>query len=116
MSHAASDGRRLDRACRYRVDGRTPTSTFWTMIPVGDDGQSIARPDGPPGFQSHRIARANDGSLQLYFSKSLSPLNWVELTGDGSFSLLLTLYDTVIFSGVGASETTSLPAIIREAC
>jgi hypothetical protein len=111
-----SDGRRLDRACRYRVDGRTPTSTSWTLIPVGDDDRDIARADGPAGFQSTRIARATDGSMQLYFSKTLSPLNWVELTGDGPFSLVLTLYDTVIFSGVGASETNALPSIIREAC
>ena len=111
-----SDGRRLDRACRYRVDGRTPTSTFWTLIPVDARGATIARPDGPPGFHSNRIARANDGSMQLYFSRSLSPLNWVELTGDGPFSLVLTLYDTVIFSGVGSSETAALPSIIRESC
>lgn len=111
-----SDGRKLDRACRYRVDGHTPTSTFWTLIPVDAADASIARPDGPPGFHSNRIARANDGSMQLYFSKTLAPLNWVELTGDGPFSLVLTLYDTVIFSGVGSSETTTLPSIIREAC
>lgn len=111
-----SDGRRLERACRYRIDGRTPTSTFWTLIPVDERYASVARPDGPPGFQSNRIARANDGSMQLYFSKGLSPLNWIELTGDGPFSLVLTLYDTVIFSGVGASEATALPSIIRETC
>ncbi|MEO7222494.1 MAG: DUF1214 domain-containing protein, partial [Devosia sp.] len=109
-------GQKLDRACRYRVDGRTPTSTFWTLIPVEDDDRSIARSDGPPGFHSHRIARANDGAMQLYFGKDLSALNWLELTGDGSFSLVLTLYDTVIFSGVGSSETTALPSITRESC
>lgn len=111
-----SDGRRLDRACRYRVDGLTPTSTFWTLIPTDDRGATIARPDGPPGFHSNRISRAPDGSMQLYFSKALSPLNWIEITGDGSFNLVLNLYDTVIFSGVGSSETTMLPSIIMESC
>lgn len=111
-----SDGRRLDRACRYRVDGSTPTSTFWTLIPVDEHDAGIARPDGPPGFHSGRISRANDGSMQLYFSKTLAPLNWIELTGDGPFSLVLTLYDTVIFSSVGSTETATLPSIIRESC
>lgn len=110
-----SDGRPLDRACRYRVDGRTPTSTFWTLVPIDAQWNSIARPDGPPGFHSARVARADDGSLQLYVSKTLSPLNWIEITGDGAFSLVLTLYDTAFFSGVGTSET-SLPSIIREGC
>jgi hypothetical protein len=111
-----SDARRLDRNCRYRVDGHTPTSTFWTLLAVDETNGSIARADGPPGFHSNRISRANDGSMQLYFGKALSALNWIELTGDGPFKLVLTLYDTVIFSGVGASETTTLPSIIRESC
>lgn len=110
-----SDGTPLDRACRYRIDGLTPTATFWTLVPVDPNGQTVARPDGPPGFQSARIARAADGSMQLYVSKTLSPLNWLEVVGDGPFSLILTLYDTAIFSGVGASEA-ALPSIIREAC
>ncbi len=111
-----SDGRLLDRTCRYRIDGRTPTATFWTLVPVDDAGVSIARKDGPPGFQSNRIARANDGSVQLYISKTLSPLNWLEIAGSGPYSLVLSLYDTVIFSSIGATETIALPSIIREAC
>jgi hypothetical protein len=111
-----SDGRPLDRACRYRIDGRTPTATFWTLVPVDAQWASIARADGPPGFQSNRVARANDGSLQLYVSPTLSPLNWLEVAGTGPFSLVLSLYDTVIFSTVGSTETVSLPSIIREAC
>ena len=111
-----SDGRALDRACRYRIDGRTPTATFWTLVPVDATGGSIARPDGPPGFQSNRIARANDGSMQLYVGRELSPLNWLETVGDGPFSLILSLYDTAVFSAVGAAETVALPSIIRETC
>ena len=111
-----SDGRTLDRACRYRVDGRTPTATFWTLVPVDAKGASIARPDGPQGFHSTRVARANDGSMQLYISRTLSPLNWLEVVGDGPFALVLSLYDTAIFSAVGATETATLPSIIREGC
>jgi hypothetical protein len=111
-----SDGRPLDRACRYRIDGRTPTATFWTLVPVDAQGATIARPDGPPGFHSNRVARANDGSMQLYVSRSLSPLNWIEVVGEGSFSLVLSLYDTVIFSAVGTTETLTLPSVIREDC
>ena len=110
-----SDGQPLSRACRYRIDGNTPTATFWTLVPTAPDGAMIARADGPPGFQSARIARANDGSAQLYVSKSLAPLNWLEITGDGPFQLLLTLYDTTVFSSAGTGDN-SLPSIIREAC
>lgn len=111
-----SDGRQLDRSCLYRVDGRTPTATFWTLVPVDERGASIARAGGPVEFQSNRIARSNDGSMQLYVGRKLSPLNWIETDGDGPFSLVLSLYDTVLFSSVGTSETSALPSIIRESC
>ena len=110
-----SDGQRLDRNCRYRIDGTTPVSTFWTLTPLGPGNEIITRPDTPPSFNSTRVARATDGSLQLYVSKSLSPRNWLEIAGDGPFSLMLTLYDTSSFAGVG-SEQARLPSIIREAC
>jgi len=110
-----SDGQPLDRNCRYRIDGNTPTATFWTLIPTDTHGASIARAGGPEGFNSARLARANDGSIELYVSRSLAPLNWVEISGSGPFWLILTLYDTSLFSGIGSNQTT-LPAIIREAC
>lgn len=110
-----SDGAPLDRDCRYRIDGTTPVATFWTLVPVDADNVVITRPDAPLAFNSTRVARATDGSLQLYVSKSLSPRNWLEITGEGPFALVLTLYDTTTFSGSGATPA-SLPAIIREAC
>lgn len=110
-----SDNRPLDRACTYRIDGRTPTATFWTIVPTGPDGGSVSRADGPPGFQSTRIARAGDGSLQLYVGPSPRPLNWLETTGTGHFTLVLSLYDTVFLTGIAASES-GLPSIIREQC
>jgi hypothetical protein len=110
-----SDGQRLDRKCRYRIDGSTPIATFWTIVPVGPDGSIITRPDGPTAFNSMRVARATDGSLQLYVSETLSPRNWLEIVGEGPFSLVLTLYDPTSFAGVG-SAAASLPAIIRESC
>ncbi|MBI4923884.1 MAG: DUF1214 domain-containing protein [Devosia nanyangense] len=115
VAGADSDGRKLDRACRYRIDGTTPVSTFWTLVPTTPDGAGIARPDGPPGFHSARLSRADDGSMQLYVSRTLSPLNWLEITGDGPFQLVLTLYDTTALSGTATGQF-SLPAIIRESC
>ncbi len=111
-----SDNRRLDRACRYRIDGRTPPARFWTLVPVSpEDGAPITRPGAPTDFHSARLSRAGDGSAALYVSKTLAPQNWLEIAGDGPFNLVLSLYDTSSLSGVG-SEVAALPAIIREAC
>lgn len=110
-----SDGRQLDRACRYRIDGRTPVASIWTLVPTARDGVNIARPDGPPAARSNSISRAQDGSLVVYVSRTLAPENWLEVVGEGPFQLVLTLYDTSVLGGVGSSVAT-LPAIIREGC
>jgi hypothetical protein len=110
-----SDGRPLVRACRYRIEGTTPVATFWTLQAVAADGSNIARPDGQLELQSRDVARANDGSLVLTVSKTLAPANWLEITGNGPFRLLLTLYDPSNLSGSGVA-VQSLPTIRREAC
>jgi hypothetical protein len=110
-----SSGRPLDRSCRYRIAGNTPVASFWTLEAVTADGGDIARPDGEQALQSREVARAYDGSVVLYVSKTLAPDNWLEITGSGPFQLVLTLYDPSNLSGAGAT-VESLPAIIREAC
>ncbi len=109
-----SDGQALDRKCRYRIDGTTPVSSFWTMVPTARDGSLITSAGGPTHFESDRLSRAKDGAIQAYVSRTVSPLNWLEITGDGDFQLVLTLYDTTALSGTTGS--TTLPSIIREGC
>lgn len=116
VATADSDNRSLERNCRYRIDGTTPPARFWTMVPVDPaTGATIARQDGPAGFHSTRLSRASDGSVALYVSPTLAPQNWIEIVGEGEFTLVLTLYDAASLAG-GSATITSLPAIIREAC
>ena len=60
-------------------------------------------------------APISSGSIELHVGKRLSPRNWLEITGDGPFSLVLTLYDAASLTGTG-TEGASLPTIIREDC
>ncbi|HEV7718051.1 MAG TPA: DUF1214 domain-containing protein [Arsenicitalea sp.] len=110
-----SDGKPLDRRCQYKIDGTTPVASFWTLAATNPDGVNIARPGAPTSIHSARIARANDGSIVVYAAKTLSPQNWLEITGDGPFSLVLTLYDTAVLSGFTGGVDV-LPAVLREAC
>ncbi|AKR56322.1 hypothetical protein XM25_11047 [Devosia sp. H5989] len=110
-----SQGRPLDRACTYRVHGTTPVASFWTLVAEAQDGTNIARSEGEEAMHSARLARNEDSTAVIFVGKRLSPLNWLEITGDGPFSLALTLYDTAAFGGVGSGADT-LPAIDREDC
>lgn len=115
VATADSSGRRLERACRYRIDGMTPVAQFWTLAATTPEGASIASADGPPALRSNRISRPADGSSVVYVSHTVAPQNWLEIVGEGPFALVLTLYDTSVFAGVGSGVET-MPAIIREGC
>lgn len=109
-----SDGEPLNLSCGYRIDGRTPLASFWTLVALDPDGRNLAAPDGPLAVRSSDIARANDGSIVINLGTKLMPQNWLELAGSGAFTLKLTLYDTAVFSGFSSDE--SMPAITRENC
>ena len=109
-----SDGQPLTRACAYRIDGKTPLATFWTLVAQDESGINIAAPDVAPAIRSSAIARAADGSIIVNVGTRLLPLNWLELTGEGPFRLVLTLYDTAAFSGF--SSDASMPSITRGDC
>lgn len=111
-----SAGIPLERSCRYRIEGTTPVAAFWTLVATDPEGINIARPDGAPAFHSSRIAREENGSMILYVSRSIAPMNWLEITGSGGpFELVFTLYDSSAFAGVGSAVET-MPSITREAC
>lgn len=109
-----SDGQPLTRDCLYRVQGKTPLATFWTLVAMDDAGINIAAPDVAPALRSSDIVRDNDGAIDITIGTRLAPGNWLELTGSGSFQLVLSLYDTAVFSGFSSNE--AMPSIIRGDC
>lgn len=109
-----SDGDPLRRACAYRIEGKTPLATFWTLVAVDTEGTNIAAPDSELAIRSTGIARSNDGAVVINVGTHLMPGNWLELTGEGPFAFKFNLYDTAVFSGFSSDE--SMPSIIREDC
>jgi len=108
------DEQPLTRDCSYRVKGNTPLATAWTLVALDAEGRNIAAPDTNMAMRSSGLARLNDGSIDISVGTKLAPGNWLELTGSGPFSLVLTLYDTAVFSGFSSDE--SMPTVIRGNC
>lgn len=115
VAGADSAGQPLLRECSYRIEGATPVASFWTLQALDPSGASVAVPGTPIEMHSARIARLDQGATVIHVGPALAPMNWLETSGSGPFSLVLTLYDTSIFSSVGEAVQT-LPAITREAC
>lgn len=109
-----SDGAMLDLSCSYRLEGRVPVSTFWTLVAVDSAWVNLAAPDTDVAIRSSEIARVNDQIL-VHVGTQLRPLNWLELAGTGPFSLVLSLYDTTALSGFTSADMI-MPAITNEGC
>lgn len=109
-----SAGEPLTLACSYRIEGKTPLATFWSLVAVDPQGRNLAAAGQPLALRSTDIARANDGSIIINVGTMLQPSNWLELAGEGLFTLELTLYDTAVFSGFSSDE--SMPAIVQGDC
>ena len=109
-----SDGQALSRNCSYSVQGKTPLATFWTLVALDDAGVNIAASDVAPAMHSANIVRTNEGDIQINIGSRLMPGNWLELAGEGPFKLVLSLYDTAVFSGFSSDE--SMPVILRGDC
>lgn len=110
-----SDGQPLDLACTYRLDGHVPVSTFWTLVAVDAEWRNLAAPGTDAALRSSDVIRANDGSMRVEVGRFLAPYSWLELSGSGTFSLVLTLYDSTALTGL-SSGTPVMPLITRGAC
>jgi hypothetical protein len=108
-------GEPLTRDCGYRLDGYTPVATFWTLVAIDAEGRNVTRPGTALAIHSRDIARPQDGAIRVHVGTRLVPGNWLELTGQGPFSLVLTLYDTVASTGFG-TDLEVMPTVVREGC
>ncbi|WP_417580330.1 DUF1214 domain-containing protein [Pelagibacterium sp.] len=108
-------GSPLDARCQYRVVGKVPGASFWTLVATDLNGVNIATSPELPALQSERVARWGDGGLDATIGATLGPGNWLEIGGTGPFKLALTLYDAVVFSGANTT-IEAMPAINKVSC
>ncbi|QQR37968.1 DUF1214 domain-containing protein [Devosia rhizoryzae] len=109
-----SDGAPLDLSCSYRLDGHVPVSTFWTLEAIDANWINLAAPGTDTAMRSSELVRV-DGAIRIHVGTQLRPLNWLELTGTGPFSLVMTLYDTTALLGFTSADMV-MPSITSEAC
>jgi hypothetical protein len=110
-----SAGQTLERACTYRIEGRVPGATLWTLVATDPEGVNVATSPNSPGLHSERMARSGNGSVHIAVGPDLAPGNWLEIAGEGPFQLAMTFYDATIFAG-GSSSVEEMPEITRERC
>jgi len=111
-----NDGNELRRNCSYTVSGDTPLSRLWTLVAYDLSGQELRHEnDKKSGIFSGALLRFPNSSFKITLDNFPQAGNWMPLSGEGPYKLILRLYDTPIISDIGVIEP-NMPAIKLGAC
>jgi len=116
--HARSDSnnRPLDRKCSYRLTGTTPPARVWTLAAHAISGDGIKNDiDLPASLVSRSLLRQTDGRLDIMVGPQAMAGNWLPLSGDGPYALILRLYDTQITTSRSLLQP-DMPLVQRVTC
>ncbi len=105
----------LLRECNYILEGDTPVAALWTLRAVSIKKGLITPKGKKTNLQSRRLVRNNDGTFIIFIGKKLKSKNWLEISGNGPFELVLTFYDAPILAGFG-SKIIKMPSIKKMGC
>ena len=116
--HARQDetGERLKRECRYRLTGNTPPARLWTLSANDENGSAVTnRESRPSSVFSQNLIRVADGSFDIHAGPIVEAGNWLSVTGEGPYDLVLRLYDTPLTANAGLVEPI-MPRIVPLGC
>lgn len=111
-----NSGRDLVFTCSYIISGLTPPARLWTLTAYNQDG-SLVDPSilGESSIYSGNILRFDQGAFRVGISKTPVAGNWLSITGEDTFYLVLRLYDTPATSSTGL-VSRRMPSILRGEC
>lgn len=112
---ADDQGGRLTGNCTYRVTGQTPPARLWTLTVYDGDGHLMENPAQRTVFHSREVLRHENGSFTIAVSRSAQPGNWLPVTTEDRFRLILRLYDTPLAGGASIGAIV-VPGIERVGC
>lgn len=111
-----SQGRELSLACEYRIEGATPPAKLWTLVTYDAAGRPVLpAPGGRSAIYSNAVVHFPDGTFMVDVARYPRPGNWLAVSGDGAFRMVLRIYDTPVTSSAG-SAPPPMPRIVRETC
>ena len=111
-----STGQLLDSQCDYVFSGHIPPARYWTLTLNTPDGQLAGDPAARHGLTSSEILRRADGAFEIAIARNARPGNWLPVSVQGSFLLVLRLYDTAVSATASVVESNTLPEVKRAAC
>lgn len=110
-----SAGAPLSGRCNYVIVGQTPLARLWTLTAYDSQGRLMGDAGQRTSFHSREILRRPDGRFEIRAASQVQPGNWLPITRDERFRIVLRLYDTPLATGNQLGELV-MPQILRESC
>ena len=113
---ADSAGGALTSRCEYRVEGSAPAARGWTLAAQEPDEAGAGSASRAAVLTSAEAVRDQDGRIAIAVGRTARAGNWLPLRAEGSFALVLRLYDTPVSALSAAVAIQDLPRIERVRC
>ena len=106
----------LSGRCTYTMTAASPLNTaFWTLTAYHPDGSLIRNSIGRNAFDSRMVTRDEKGGFSIVLSPDAQPGNWLPLSLNGEFVLILRLFAPAK-SYVASPATIPVPKLLRRSC
>jgi hypothetical protein len=106
----------LSGRCSYRLTTTSPlNSAFWTLTAYHPDGSLIRNSIGRNAFDSRTVTRDEKGGFSINLSPDAQPGNWLPVSVNGDFMLILRLYAPAK-SYVTSPATIPVPELVKKSC
>lgn len=106
----------FDPACRYRLAGRMPKASLWSLsVNTTQDEQEIRHPERR-FLVSHSVQWKSDGTLKVAIAPDIQQGNWLASPTTGPFTVSLRLYDTPLALNTTELNSRELPEITKGTC
>jgi hypothetical protein len=108
-------GARLDPACTYLLEGRSPLARLFTLRAEDGAGRPILAATPLPSKLHSDLLLFEGSTYRISVSARAQPGNWLAIPAGSEFLLVLTTYDAALADGLAASGFAP-PAIIKGEC
>lgn len=115
VADSDDEGRKLDGACRYVVEGRAPPARWWSLTAYGADYFLIENPERKFSVNARSALADGNGRFRVSISAEPQPDPYIAAPSAGPFVLNLRLYNPSPALARNASSLTA-PTIRREVC
>ncbi len=110
-----SEGKPLSGRCSYEIAGHFPSARVWSVSAYHPDGRLIDNAAGRYGLTSSEVVLEN-GQNRIRISASPMPGNWLPVTKDSAFVLILRFYETPLSAIASVLDWSRMPKLTAMGC